>query len=269
MNRKQKLVAFVAAFLVLAFVVSASYFLVWEPLIKPLIRPAEAAFIDEDLTSSDTAVESAGEDSQEVEVDEGQFQQLQNEERTITYTIKFVSDYCPPIYQIIGGEEDDWRRIDTYFNDVISTDEDGCGWRLFDFANQDLVLNIPEGIVLNKPPGTHGPAVIRTIFEPATLWLLDLEELEVCPQVTDLAVGTQEDDWNRIDINEDGLFDIEDDGCGWVLTFNDEKDLTFEIPEGVRVDQSEEVKNVRGFHTNRLEVSVWIMDDYYDTYLVR
>jgi len=173
-------------------------------------------------------------------------------------TRTYIDDVCPEVNEYVGGLAPNWRRIDTIFNDELSTAEDGCGWRLFDFNNVSMVLDIPEGWHVNKPPKTLGPAVIRTYNEPVTLWLPDYSD--GCPAPTEMALGTEESDWTRFDANNDGKINIDDDWCGYLLTSWDSKNLKFNIPEGIEADQSVVVNGPATYDTNRLEASVWIVD---------
>ncbi len=180
-------------------------------------------------------------------------------------TREYIDDRCPDVQELLGNMNAIWRRVDTIFNDVISSSEDGCGWRLFNFTETSVELHIPEGVVLNKPPKTIGPASIHSNYEPVTLWYPGYSE-DGCPAATDLAFGTEESDWTRLDANNDGQINVEDDWCGYLLTSWETKNITFRIPEGVEADQSLVVTGPADYETNRLEASVWIVD--LEAYLV-
>jgi hypothetical protein len=178
----------------------------------------------------------------------------------VTYTVTKDGYGCPEISEIVGGNPDNWRPVDVNLDDVLSTKADGCGYVLLNWQKLSLTVDLPEGYTLDKPSKTYGPAVIHTFNEPVTLWFPGYEEAGECPAATTLALGTSEDDWTRLDANNDGKIVLEDDWCGYLLTSWDSKNLTFNAVEGTEVDQSTEVHGSAQYDTNRLPATIWIDD---------
>lgn len=180
---------------------------------------------------------------------------------SITYTVTKDGYGCPAkISTIVGGNPDNWRPVDVNLDDVLNTQDDGCGYVLLNWQKISLTVDLPKGYTLDKPSKTYGPAVIHTFNEPVTLWFPGYEEAGECPAPTTLALGTSEEDWSRLDANNDGKIVLEDDWCGYLLTSWDSKNLTFNAVEGTEVDQSTEVHGPATYDTNRLPATIWIDD---------
>ena len=180
----------------------------------------------------------------------------------LTYTVTIEDYACPRLEEfaeIVGGNAENWRYMDDNLDDKLATEDDGCGYLLLDWSGLSLSINLPEGMILNKPTKTYGPAVIYTQNEPATVWLPDYDD--GCPESgAELAVGTSDEDWTRLDANNDGQINIDDDWCGFLLTSWDTKNLKFNISAGIVVDQSDKVTGPADYSTNHLPATIWVTD---------
>lgn len=179
---------------------------------------------------------------------------------SITYTVTKDGYDCPEMSTVVGGNPVNWRPVDVNLDDTLNTKADGCGSVLLNWQKISLTVDLPEGWILNKPSKTYGPAVIHTFNEPVTLWFPGYDDVGECPDPTTLALGTSSEDWTRLDANNDGKIDLENDWCGYLLTSWDSKNLTFNAAEGTEIDQSTVVTGPAQYDTNRLPATVWQQD---------